>query len=86
MPTALTIGRIAKLAEVNIETVRYYERRGLLPSPPRPANCWTIIGRLCNSREWRSRTSRRSPTSRALGSMLRLLQPSGAIFRPLWRL
>lgn len=35
MPTALTIGRIAKLAEVNIETVRYYERRGLLPAPPR---------------------------------------------------
>lgn len=35
MPTAMTIGRIAKLAEVNIETIRYYERRGLLPVPPR---------------------------------------------------
>mgnify|MGYP003527229469 CR=1 FL=1 len=31
----LTIGRLAKKAQVNIETVRYYERRGLLPEPPR---------------------------------------------------
>ena len=35
MPESLTIGRLAKLADVNIETVRYYERRGLLPDPPR---------------------------------------------------
>lgn len=35
MPRPLTIGRLAKLAEVNIETFRYYERRGLLPDPPR---------------------------------------------------
>ena len=32
----LTIGQLAKNAEVNIETVRYYERRGLIPKPPRP--------------------------------------------------
>jgi MerR family mercuric resistance operon transcriptional regulator len=31
----LTIGRLAKMAQVNIETVRYYERRGLIPKPPR---------------------------------------------------
>ena len=31
----LTIGQLAKKAQVNIETVRYYERRGLLPEPPR---------------------------------------------------
>lgn len=42
MPTALTIGRIAKLAEVNIETVRYYERRGLLPSPPRTESGYRV--------------------------------------------
>ena len=29
----LTIGRLAKTAEVGIETVRYYQRRGLLPVP-----------------------------------------------------
>lgn len=31
----LTIGRIAKLADVGIDTVRFYERRGLLPEPQR---------------------------------------------------
>lgn len=31
----LTIGRLAREGWVNIETVRYYERRGLLPRPPR---------------------------------------------------
>lgn len=32
---SLTIGRLAKHAQVNVETIRYYERRGLLPPPPR---------------------------------------------------
>jgi len=31
----LTIGQLAKKANVNLETIRYYERRGLLPKPPR---------------------------------------------------
>lgn len=30
MPGELTIGRVARQAGVNIQTVRYYERRGLL--------------------------------------------------------
>lgn len=33
----LTIGQVAKAADVNIETIRYYERRGLFPSPRRTA-------------------------------------------------
>ncbi len=32
----LTIGQLAREAGVNVETVRYYQRRGLLPEPPRP--------------------------------------------------
>lgn len=32
---ALTVGQLARVAGVNIETVRYYERRGLLREPPR---------------------------------------------------
>ena len=32
----LTIGELAKAAGVNVETVRYYQRRGLLKEPPRP--------------------------------------------------
>ncbi len=31
----LTIGKLAKETNVNIETVRYYERIGLIPEPPR---------------------------------------------------
>ena len=30
-----TAGAVAKLAEVNVETLRFYERRGLLPKPNR---------------------------------------------------
>lgn len=35
--TTLTIGQLAEAAGVHLETVRYYERRGLLPEPPRSA-------------------------------------------------
>jgi len=31
----LTIGKVAKLAEVGVETIRYYEREGLIAAPPR---------------------------------------------------
>ncbi|WP_368298821.1 MerR family transcriptional regulator [Cytobacillus firmus] len=31
----LTISQVAKEANVNIETIRYYERRGLISKPPR---------------------------------------------------
>jgi DNA-binding transcriptional MerR regulator len=52
----MTIGQLADAAGVNLETVRYYERRGLLPEPPRtpagyrqygPAELWRLrlIGR-----------------------------------------
>jgi MerR family mercuric resistance operon transcriptional regulator len=35
----LTIGDVAKQAKVRIETLRYYEREGLVASPPRsPSN------------------------------------------------
>lgn len=34
---SLTISRLAASADVHVETVRYYQRRGLLPEPPRPA-------------------------------------------------
>lgn len=31
-----TIGGLAKTASVGVETIRYYQRRGLLPEPARP--------------------------------------------------
>jgi DNA-binding transcriptional MerR regulator len=47
----LSIGQLAEAAGVNTETVRYYERRGLLAEPPRtaagyrqygPADVWRL--------------------------------------------
>lgn len=35
MPTHLTIGKLASATGVNIETIRYYERAGLLDPPAR---------------------------------------------------
>ena len=32
---ALTIGQVADAADVNVQTIRYYERRGLFPAPRR---------------------------------------------------
>ena len=31
-----TIGKLAKAADVGVETIRYYERRGLIVKPPNP--------------------------------------------------
>jgi MerR family mercuric resistance operon transcriptional regulator len=33
--SSLTIGQLASATHVGVETIRYYERRGLLPEPPR---------------------------------------------------
>ena len=35
---ALTISRFAEAGGVGVETVRYYQRRGLLPPPPRASS------------------------------------------------
>ena len=32
----LSIGHLAQAAGVNVETIRYYQRRGLLAEPPKP--------------------------------------------------
>ncbi len=32
---SLRIGEVARLANVNVQTLRFYERKGLLPPPPR---------------------------------------------------
>ncbi|HET7730858.1 MAG TPA: MerR family DNA-binding protein [Usitatibacter sp.] len=36
MAEEMTIGRLARAAGVNVETVRYYQRRGLLDEPAKP--------------------------------------------------
>nr|WP_108216087.1 Hg(II)-responsive transcriptional regulator [Pseudomonas sp. GV085] len=36
MAMGMSIGKLAEAAGVNIETIRYYQRRGLLDEPPKP--------------------------------------------------
>ncbi len=40
--SGMRIGRVSKLTGCNIETIRYYEKRGLLPSPPRTASGYRL--------------------------------------------
>ena len=40
---SLTIGRLARAVGVNLETIRYYERRGLLPKPPRSGSGYRLF-------------------------------------------
>lgn len=47
----LTIGNLASSAGVNVETIRYYERRGLIDQPVKPKNGYrrynkTILDRI----------------------------------------
>lgn len=41
---ALTRGELAQQGRVNSETIRYYERRGLLPKPPRTPAGYRTFG------------------------------------------
>ena len=34
--TSMTIGKAARMAGVGVETIRFYERRGLIRQPPKP--------------------------------------------------
>ena len=36
MQSGMTIGRLAKVAGMNVETIRYYQRRGLIAEPKKP--------------------------------------------------
>ena len=40
----LTIGQISKRTRCNIETIRYYEKIGLLPAPPRSEGGYRLYG------------------------------------------
>ncbi len=40
----ITIGGLSKRAGVNIETIRYYERIGVLPAPPRTSGGHRLYG------------------------------------------
>jgi Hg(II)-responsive transcriptional regulator len=40
---ALTSGKLAKAAGVNLETIRFYERKAMLPHPPRTASGYRLF-------------------------------------------
>ena len=40
----MQIGEMAKKGGVSIQTIRFYERRGLLPSPPRKESGYRLYG------------------------------------------
>jgi len=42
--SSMTIGNVAEAAGVGVETVRYYERRGLVPQPGRGARAYRRYG------------------------------------------
>ncbi len=42
MGKPLTIGYLARMAGVNIETIRYYQRTGLIDEPPKPGSGYRI--------------------------------------------
>ena len=43
MNTELRIGEVSKQADVSVDTVRYYERRGLLPAAPRTPSGYRVF-------------------------------------------
>lgn len=50
MPDQLTIGRLAAAAGVNVETIRYYQRRGLLQEPSEPRQGYRLYSARMASR------------------------------------
>lgn len=44
MMTRLRIGDLAKLTDCQVETIRFYERQGLLPQPLRSENNYRLYG------------------------------------------
>jgi MerR family mercuric resistance operon transcriptional regulator len=50
--SALTIGQLAKSANVNVETIRYYQKKGLLTKPRKPKTGYRkyttdFVSRVC---------------------------------------
>jgi len=73
----LTIGRLAKQADVGIDTVRFYERRGLLPEPGRTAAGYRIYDESSSARIlFIRRAQKLGFTLDEIGSLL-LLQDQG---------
>ena len=74
-----TIGRLAKQAGVGVDTVRFYERRGLLPQPQRTASGYRMYGQETISRiRFVRRAKRLSFTLDEIENLLKLQDEGGA--------
>jgi len=79
MAEPLTIGRLARRSGITVETVRFYERRGLLRRPPRPGRAFRVspeqaVGRLLFIRQAQGLGF----TLREIAELLRLQVTPGA--------
>lgn len=68
----LTIGDLAKAAGVNVETIRFYQRKGLMPEPQRPSGSIRRYARSDQSRLHFIKTAKRLGFS--LDETVQLLQ------------
>ncbi len=73
--TGLTIGALAAAAGVNVETIRFYQRRGLLPEPERPSGSVRRYGPADVARVRFVKSAQRSGFSQARAGQRRQ-QPS----------
>ena len=73
---ALTIGKLAAAEGVGVETVRFYQRRGLLPQPERRASGYRLYS---EADQWRLAFIRRARTlGFTLAEIADLLGPAEA--------
>ena len=75
----LTMGKLARRAGVNAETLRYYERRGLLPRPPRTASNYRLYPEASARRvRFIKRAQEMGFSLREIGELLSLRARPGA--------
>ncbi len=75
---ALTIGRLAKTASVGVETIRFYEREGLMAAPERTASGYRLYPPAAAERLGFIRRAKALGFSLAeIRELLGLAEPSG---------
>jgi len=76
---SLKIGQLAKQADIGIETIRFYEREGLLPAPPRSASGYRHYAPGAVSRlQFIRRAKHLGFTLAEIGELLQLQDGSGS--------
>ncbi|HET9330488.1 MAG TPA: MerR family DNA-binding transcriptional regulator [Steroidobacteraceae bacterium] len=93
VPHELSIGEVARASGLRPSALRYYERAGLLPAPPRRSRQRRygaeIFGRIERSSGWRSRpasrSARRAPSFRVSPPIRPRRRAGGRWPRASWR-